>query len=279
MKKLENCPAPGKLNLFLHVVGRRADGYHLLQSAFRLIDLADTLSFSLREDGKLVRLDSLPGVPLETDLVMRAAKLLQRHTACPVGAEISLNKQLPLGGGLGGGSSDAATTLIALNRLWQTGLDRNALARLGLALGADVPFFIFGENAFVEGIGEKMQSLPLAPACYVVVHPSVSVPTHEIFSAKELTRDSEPIRIADFVTHELRNDLQPVAARHYPAVERALAWLGQYGPARMTGSGACVFTEVENWQQAQVIAAQCPPEWRAWAANGLDRHPLHDWLS
>jgi 4-diphosphocytidyl-2-C-methyl-D-erythritol kinase len=278
LTRLDDCPAPAKLNLFLHVVGRRADGYHLLQTAFRLLDWGDRLSFAVREDGRVVRLNDIPGVPAAQDLVVRAAHLLQAETGCRRGADIAVIKQLPMGGGLGGGSSDAATTLIALNRLWHTGLDRDTLAALGLRLGADVPFFIFGQDAFAEGIGERLQALVLPPAWYVIVAPPVSIPTVEIFSSRELTRDTEPIKISDFAASTTRNDLQAVACKRYPEVGAAIDWLAQYAPARMTGSGACVFAEVAGENDARKIVEACPAAWQAWKAASLSRHPLLDWV-
>ncbi|WP_018989177.1 4-(cytidine 5'-diphospho)-2-C-methyl-D-erythritol kinase [Aromatoleum toluclasticum] len=278
LTRLEHCPAPAKLNLFLHVVGRRADGYHLLQTAFRLLDWSDRLSFALREDGAVHRTTEVAGVPEEQDLVVRAGRLLQQASGCRLGADISIDKRLPMGGGLGGGSSDAATTLIALNRLWGTGLSRAALAKLGLQLGADVPFFIFGRDAFAEGVGEELQPLTLPPAWYVVVAPPVLVPTAEIFRAGELTRDTEPIRIMDFAASTTRNDLQAVACNRYPAVGAAIEWLAQFAPARMTGSGACVFAEVGGEMEANDIVNKCPAPMRAWKTKSLARHPLSDWL-
>ena len=273
-RTLGNCLAPAKLNLFLHVVGRRADGYHLLQSAFRLLDWGDRLSFSVRDDGLVRRLGEVSGVAEANDLVVRAARLLQASTGCTLGADITLTKHLPMGGGLGGGSSDAATTLLALNHLWGTGLGREQLQTLGLRLGADVPFFIFGRDAFVEGIGERLQPLTLPPRWYVVLSPQVSVPTAEIFSAQDLTRNTEPLKIADFATGTTRNDLQAVACRRYPEVAAAIDWLAQHAPARMTGSGACVFAQVGSADEAQRIVASCPPQWQAWPARSLAQHPL-----
>lgn len=278
MTRLERVPAPAKLNLFLHVTGRRADGYHLLQTAFRLIDRADLLDFSLRDDGCIRRTSPLPGIPEESDLCVRAARLLQDRSGCRLGADITLDKRLPSGGGLGGGSSDAATTLIALNRLWGTGLGRCELAELGLVLGADVPFFIFGEDAFAEGVGERFQPLALPDAWYVVVEPGVAVSTAEIFSAPELTRNSKPIRITDFAFGATRNDLQAAACVRHPEVRAAVEWLEQYAPARMTGSGACVFAEAGSEADAGAICQACPPQWKAWYARSLRRHPLHSWI-
>ncbi|NMG31636.1 4-(cytidine 5'-diphospho)-2-C-methyl-D-erythritol kinase [Aromatoleum evansii] len=278
LTRLERCPAPAKLNLFLHVVGRRADGYHLLQTAFRMLDWGDSLDFGLRADDAVRRTTEVAGVPAEQDLVVRAGRLLQQATGCRRGADISIDKRLPMGGGLGGGSSDAATTLIALNRLWGTGLSRAALAHLGLQLGADVPFFIFGRDAFAEGVGEELQPLTLPPAWYVVVAPPVLVPTAEIFRAEELTRNTEPIRITDFAASTTRNDLQRVACNRYPEVGAAIEWLAQFAPARMTGSGACVFAEVDSEMEANDIVQKCPAPMRAWKAKSLARHPLNDWL-
>ena len=278
LTRFVDCPAPAKLNLFLHVVGRRTDGYHLLQSAYRLLDWGDTLTFERRDDGLITRAAEIPGVPAERDLAVRAARMLQSETGCTWGVDIRLDKRLPTGGGLGGGSSDAATTLIALNRLWHTGLGRAHLAALGLRLGADVPFFIFGGDAFVEGVGEAMRPLELAPAWYVVVAPPVAVPTAEIFAAQELTRNSEPIKIMDFAESATRNDLQAVACSRYPEVATAIRWLSQFAPARMTGSGACVFAPVVSENDAERIAAACPAPMRAWKARSLARHPLRDWV-
>lgn len=267
-------PAPAKLNLFLHVLGRRADGYHLLQTAFRLIDLADTLQFEPREDGAVALARPLDGVPEAEDLTVRAARLLQAETGCARGVTIAVEKRIPLGGGLGGGSSDAATTLLALNELWGTGLSRAALARLGLALGADVPFFLFGRNAFGEGVGEVLTALALPPAWYVVVTPQVTVPTREIFAAPELTRDTKPLKITAFFPGLGRNDLEPVVRARFPEVGRALDWLGRFGDARMSGSGSSVFVECGSAERAGAIAAQVPGPWRAWPVRGLERHPL-----
>jgi 4-diphosphocytidyl-2-C-methyl-D-erythritol kinase len=276
------CPAPAKLNLFLHVTSRRPDGYHLLQTAFRMLDWGDSLSYHLRRDGQVCRHSELEGVPAEADLVMRAARILQAETGTRLGVDIQVEKRLPMGGGLGGGSSDAATTLIALNRLWGLGLSRARLQHLGLALGADVPFFVFGRSAFAEGVGEKLVPLSLSPAWYVVVSPQVMVPTAAIFAAEELTRNTPPIKIADFAASpgfdNTRNDLEPVARARFPAVGAVIDWLRVHARARMTGSGACVFVEVANEAMAREVVAACPSMWRAWWAKGLDVHPLRDWV-
>lgn len=273
-------PAPAKLNLFLHVVGRRADGYHLLQSAFALIDAADRLRFAVREDGAIRRVSELAGVPAESDLVVRAARLLQAETGTRRGADIEVEKNLPLGGGVGGGSSDAATTLLALNRLWGTGLDRAALRALGARLGADVPFFVFGRNAWVEGVGDRLTALDLPPAWYLVLVPPVAVPTAAVFAAPELTRDTEPLKMEDFSAHlapgRFRNDLETVVAAKYPPVREHLEWLAGQGGGRLTGSGACVFARFEDRASAEGALARLPGGMKGFVARGLEHHPLRD---
>ncbi len=277
--KTLTCPAPAKLNLFLHVVGRREDGYHLLQTLFRFIDLSDTLHFTLRKDGVVHRVNDVEGVPQEQDLCVRAARLLQQECGCKLGVGIMLEKCIPLGGGLGGGSSDAATTLLALNRLWQLGLSRERLMRIGLSLGADVPVFVFGENAFAEGVGEQLQAYPLPEAWYVVLFPPVHVATAQIFAHPELTRDTISLRIRGLSMEALRNDLQSVVCKLYPEVARHLAWLDRFAQARMTGSGACVFAEFASAGQAQAVLEQLPPDMRGIVARGLPHHPLRDFAT
>ena len=285
---LNNCPAPAKLNLFLHVNGRRDDGYHLLQTVFQLVDHGDTLHFSLRDDQQILRVTELPGVPQEQDLIIRAAKLLQaevlrRTGRLPRGVDIAIDKVLPMGGGLGGGSSDAATALMALNTLWQGGLSREELMALGLPLGADIPFFIFGENAFAEGVGEQMQAVGTPDCWYVVIEPGVQVPTAAIFCAEGLTRDTEAVTIADFSRHLAesnsangfgKNDLQQVACSLFKPVADAVEWLGAYGEARMTGSGACVFGAFSTEEEADEVLSNVPVVWSAWKAKALSHHPL-----
>lgn len=271
------CPAPAKLNLFLHVTGRRADGYHSLQTLFRFIDLNDTLHFSLRTDAAVHRSNEVAGVPESHDLCVRAAHLLQQETGCLLGVDIAIEKRIPMGGGLGGGSSDAATTLIALNRLWSLGLSRERLMSIGLRLGADVPVFIFGDNAFAEGVGEKLQAYALPEAWYVVLFPPVHVPTAEIFSHPQLTRDSDSIIMRALSTQSLRNDLQSVVCQLYPEVTICLEELGRFGKAMMTGSGACVFAEFESRGAAEAVLLQLPQ--RGIVVQGLLRHPLQDWVS
>ena len=272
------CPAPAKLNLFLHVIGRRSDGYHELQTLFRFIDLCDTLHFTLRDDGMVHRVNDIEGVPEDQDLCVRAAMLLQAETGCRLGADIEVEKRIPMGGGLGGGSSDAATTLIALNRLWSLGLTRSRLMQIGLRLGADVPVFVFGENAFAEGVGEKLQAYGLPFAWYVVLFPPVHVPTAQIFSHPELTRDSDSIIMRALSTQPLRNDLQAVVCSLYPEVADHVAELGRHGRAMMTGSGACVFAEFESEEKARAVLQQLPQSMKGVAVQGLSKHPLHDWV-
>ena len=267
-------PAPAKLNLFLHVVGRRADGYHFLQTVFRLIDLVDWIEFSPREDGAIRLAAPLPRVPEDTDLTVRAARLLQEAGAVRTGVTIRVAKCIPIGGGLGGGSSDAATTLIALAELWGTGLSRAALTRLAVRLGADVPFFLLGRNAFAEGIGEVLTPLDLDPAWYVVITPQVAVSTGEIFGSRELTRATKPLTMQAFFAGLGRNDLEPVVCRRFPQVARALEWLKGYGDARLSGSGSSVFAAYPTEAEARAVVARIPGEWRGVAVRGLDRHPL-----
>jgi len=268
-------PAPAKLNLFLHVTGRREDGYHQLQTVFQILDYGDELWFESREDGDIRPQYQMPGVDPQTDLIVRAARLLQRHGHCPQGADIYLDKRLPMGGGLGGGSSDAATTLVALNRIWQTGLTVDELAALGLELGADVPVFIHGRSAWAEGVGELLVPIELDEHWFLVIAPQITVSTAEIFSAPELIRDTPAITIRDFLgDHSVGNDLQAVVEERYPPVKQALDWLNGYAQARMTGSGACVFARFGSREQAQQVLEQLPREWQGFVARGVNRSPL-----
>ena len=267
-------PAPAKLNLMLRVTGRRADGYHLLQTVFRFIDFGDTLRFAPRADGVIARVNDVAGVPATEDMTLRAAGLLQQASGARLGVDITVEKRLPLGAGLGGGSSDAATTLIALNRLWEVDWPRARLQELALELGADVPVFVFGESAVAEGIGETLTALALAPAWYMVLIPPLSVATARAFQDPDLIRDSNPIKIPPFSAVAARNDLEPVVCRHYPEVSRHLAWLRQFGRARMTGSGACVFAEFDTAGEAHAVLRQLPVTMHGIVAQGLDRHPL-----
>ena len=271
-------PAPAKLNLFLHVVGRRADGYHLLQSAFTLIDLQDRLRFSVRDDGVIRRVNDVPGVPEDRDLIVRAAYLLQEATGSTHGADIEIDKRIPMGGGLGGGSSDAATVLVVLNRLWKTGFDAEALAEIGAGLGADVPFFIFGRSAWAEGMGDRLKPLEIARRWYVVLVPPVQVPTPVAYGAAELTRNTEPLKIEDFSAQppgpRFHNDLEPVVVARFPEVREHLAWLRKHADARMTGSGACVFAAFDDREGAQRVIDALPGTMKGFIAQGLHRHPL-----
>ena len=268
-------PAPAKLNLFLHVVGRRPDGYHLLQTVFRFIDRADSLRFEPRDDGNIVLATPIPGVPADSDLTVRAARLLQQATGCRQGATIHLDKQLPMGGGLGGGSSDAATVLLALNHLWQTGLDRQQLEKLGLTLGADVPVFVHGRNTFAEGIGEAFTDVALPAESYLVLQPDAHVPTAAIFGAPDLKRDTPAIRPGDWLPGTGHNDLEAIACARFPAVADALAWLKTQAPqAMMTGSGACVFAAFPQRSAAEAALAGLPAGLSGWVADGLPEHPL-----
>jgi len=268
-------PAPAKLNLFLHVTGQRADGYHELQTAFQFLDVGDVLWFEVTSGGGVELECGLPGIPAGQNLIIRAARFLADHTGCRQGARIGVDKRLPVGGGLGGGSSDAATTLVALNALWGLGLGVDELAELGLQLGADVPVFVHGAAAWAEGVGEKLTRLPrLAEPWYLVVHPAVSVSTIEIFSDSQLTRNAHPIKIPAFLAGAGVNCLEPVVVRRYPEVGKALNWLSKNRPARMTGSGACVFAPCKDRHQAESILKQLPVPWTGFVARGCNRSPL-----
>lgn len=278
MKTDNGWPAPAKLNLFLHVLGRRADGYHELQTGYQFLDWGDRLHFVLDDDTAITRV-GWREVPPDQDLVVRAAAVLRERAGIGAGATIHLTKSLPVGGGLGGGSSDAATTLVALNRLWDAGLGTHDLCALGLELGADVPVFIRGRAALAEGVGERLQAVDWPEAWYLVVDPGVSVSTRTVFELPELTRNSAPTTIAGLLAHGGRNDCEPVVRRRYPEVGRALDWLGEHGPARMTGTGGCLFASFETRERAENVCRKVPAPWRAWVARGLNRSPLLDRLA
>lgn len=270
--------APAKLNLMLRVLGRRSDGYHLLQTVFRFIDYGDELRFRVRDDGVIARVNDVPGVLAVNDLCVRAAQALKQASGSALGADILLDKRLPLGGGLGGGSSDAATTLLALNDLWNAGLSRQQLIDLAVKLGADVPVFVFGENALAEGIGEQLLALNLPPAWYVVLCPPVMVSTATVFSHPQLKRDSQKVTIQGFtdaMSEGAVNDLQALVVGQYPEVARHLDWLSRYGKALMTGSGACVFAAFDAEAAARRVLAKLPANMRGFVASGLQRHPLY----
>jgi 4-diphosphocytidyl-2-C-methyl-D-erythritol kinase len=268
-------PAPAKLNLFLHVTGRRADGYHTLQTMFRFVDICDEVGFRLREDDGIHRLAPIAGIDEDQDLTLRAARLLQLTSGCRLGVDIDIDKRLPMGGGLGGGSSDAATTLMVLNKMWSLGLSRNRLQQIALQLGADVPVFVFGRSAFGEGVGERLQAIELDPAWYLILVPQVTVSTAEIFAARELTRNTKAIRIAAFSAGQGHNDLQPVACKRFPEIARHLNWLGKSGKAAMTGSGACVFSAFDSELEARSVFDRLPADMKGFVARGLNRHPLY----
>jgi len=271
--------APAKLNLFLHVVGRRSDGYHLLQTVFRFIDFSDQVKLTIRDDGKIQLNTPILGVPAEKNLCIQAAQLLQKESGTSLGVEIFLEKFIPMGGGLGGGSSDAATTLLALNRLWDLNWSKERLMGLGLNLGADVPVFIFGENAFAEGVGEKLKPIKLLPAWYLVLTPPVHVSTADIFASKELTRNTIPVRISAFSVGLGHNDLESVVCLAYPEIARHLEWLRQLDRTTMvamTGSGACVFAEFITESAARMAFASVPIDMNGFVVQGLDRHPMQD---
>ena len=271
-------PAPAKLNLFLHVTGRRPDGYHELQTLFQLIDLSDTVSLTVRDDGRIERPSGPVGVDPDSDLTVRAARSLQAATGCRAGASIRILKRIPMGGGLGGGSSDAATVLLALNHLWRCGLSIDELARLGLPLGADVPVFVRGFSAWAEGVGEKLVPVELPERWYVVIHPGVSVPTKDVFQSPELTRNTPLITIrAAFGPADVtatRNDCEPVVRARYAEVADALDWLWKSAPARLTGTGSCIFAAFESAIEAERVAARTPDRWRAFVARGMNVSPV-----
>ena len=277
-------PAPAKLNLFLHVTGQRVDGYHTLQTLFRFVGLYDMLRFVPRSDDRVVLANPIPGVAPETDLTVRAAEALRRAAGIRDGVTIHLLKRLPMGGGLGGGSSDAATVLLALNYLWRLGASQAELQALALPLGADVPIFVFGQSAFAEGVGEALSPVALPPAWYLILHPGVAVPTARIFTAPDLTRDTPPIEACAWADAMVRgvgaNDLEAVAVALYPEVGMALDWLRAQpettGRIRMTGSGACVFAVFDDEQTAQAVQQRLPAAWQGWVCAGLDQHPLHE---
>ena len=271
----EAWPAPAKLNLFLHITGRRPDGYHELQTVFQFLDFGDELRFRVMPGGVIVRSKSLPGVPADQDLTVRAARALQQRAGLPLGCEISVEKRIPMGGGLGGGSSDAATTLVALNRLWKMNRTVGELAAIGLTLGADVPVFVRGYAAWAEGIGELLKPVTPAENWYLVVSPACSVDTRAMYSVPDLQRATPRVTWEDFAAGLTHNDFEPVVCRRYPEVAAALAWAAQFGRARMSGSGASVFVDFPTREAADRARALVPPVWPALVARGLNRSPLH----
>jgi 4-diphosphocytidyl-2-C-methyl-D-erythritol kinase len=269
-------PAPAKLNLFLHVTGRRRDGYHELQTVFQFVDLCDRLYIGPRGDGQIRRVGELPGVGEDQDLALRAARTIQRASGCDLGADIRIDKRIPLGAGLGGGSSNAATVLVALNRLWNLGLTTDELAALGLGLGADVPVFVRGHAAWAEGVGERLQRVELAEPWFLIVVPPVAVSTAEIFNAPELVRDCAPITLDDFSAGRARNVCEAATVARYPQVGEALAWLRRHGEAAMSGTGAAVYQLHASREHAEAIAASAPAQWTVLVVRGRNRSPLRD---
>jgi len=272
-------PAPAKLNLFLHITGRRADGYHNLQTLFQFVDYGDTLHFSCRDDGQINLHTELPGVAPEDNLIVKAAKRLQTATGTSLGADITLEKRLPMGGGIGGGSSDAATTLVGLNRLWESNLSDDQLAAIGIALGADVPVFVHGKAAWAEGVGERLTPVELEEPWYLVVIPPYSVSTAEIFSDQRLTRDTSPITLAAFREVGGRNDCLPVVAARYPEIRNTLILLNNYCEAKMTGTGSCLFGAFPNEREADKVRARLPATLRSFVAKGCNVSPLHQLIN
>lgn len=268
--------SPAKINLFLHITGQRKDGYHLLQTAFQFLDYGDTLQFEITNQSDIYLLTPLEGVDNDDNLIVRAAKKLQAIANVPQGVKISIDKRLPMGGGLGGGSSNAATTLVALNQLWKCHLPREVLAGIGLELGADVPVFIAGHASWAEGVGEKLTVISPPEPWYVVVMPDCHVSTAKIFSSPELTRDCEPITISRFLSGQGRNIFEDVVKKNYPSVAAAYDWLAQYAEPKMTGTGACLFAAFENQQQAQQLLAKLPEVWQGFVAKGCNQSPLYN---
>jgi 4-diphosphocytidyl-2-C-methyl-D-erythritol kinase len=271
-------PAPAKLNLFLHVTGRRPDGYHELQTVFQLIELCDTIAISVRADGRIERPDGPARVDPESDLTVRAARALQAATGSRLGATLRVRKRIPMGGGLGGGSSDAASVLLGLNELWGCRMPVDELARLGLPLGADVPVFVRGSSAWGQGVGEDLQPLELPESWYVVIHPRVAVGTRDVFQSPELTRNSPVITIRAFFQSGGRNDCEPVVRARFPEVADALDWLGRFAPARLTGTGSCIFAPCATAIDAERLAARVPDRWTSYVARGLNVSPVHELL-
>lgn len=267
-------PAPAKLNLMLHITGQREDGYHLLQTVFQFIDFNDSLDFSIRDDGVISRQSNWEGVAEEDDLVVRAAKALQQESDCQLGADIKLEKRLPAGGGLGGGSSDAATTLVALNHLWKIDLSVDQLVEFGVKLGADIPVFIRGKAAWAEGIGEKLEPIEPRELWYLIVRPDCHVSTMEVFHSSDLTRNTPAIRIRDFLKDGGFNDCESVVKNSHPQVAEALNWLNQFAISRMTGTGSCVFAGFDKLQQAKSVYEKLPQGWEGFIAKGLNNSPL-----
>lgn len=272
-------PAPAKLNLFLHVTGRRADGYHELQTLFQLVDLADTIDIEVTAEPTIERTSGPADVAPADDLVVRAARVLQAECGVRRGARLAVRKRIPIGGGLGGGSSDAATVLLALNAMWKISADRDKLLHIGRSIGADVPVFIAGQSAWAEGTGERLTPVQLPEKWFVIIHPRVHVPTAQVFQAAELTRNSALITIRAFFESGGRNDCEPVVRERFPAVADALDWLAQHAAARLTGTGSCVFAAFDRAIDAERVATRVPDEWTGFVARGLNESPVHAMLA
>jgi 4-diphosphocytidyl-2-C-methyl-D-erythritol kinase len=266
--------SPAKLNLMLHITGRRDDGYHLLQTVIQFIDLNDQMNFNLISGRSIRRVNSQTPVIEDEDLAIRAARLLQKQYRVEMGVEISIDKRIPIGGGLGGGSSNAATTLLALNRLWGLDLSRSELAGIGLTLGADVPVFVMGHAAWAEGIGEQFSQIELPELCYVIIDPGVTVSTAEIFNSEELTRDCDAITIRAFLSGSGINVCETVVCQLYPEIQQAIDWLSQFSPARMTGTGACVFAAFDSLEQAEGVKSRAPKHWNTFVAKAMNKNPV-----
>jgi 4-diphosphocytidyl-2-C-methyl-D-erythritol kinase len=271
-------PAPAKLNLMLRITGQRDDGYHLLQTVFQFIELCDWITYRPVKDGKITLLSPISGVPEEDDLTIRAANILRRETGCQEGVSIEVEKNLPMGGGLGGGSSDAATTLVVLNKLWKLNISKKRLMQLGLELGADVPIFVYGKASWAEGVGEKIEEIDLPEKWIVVIKPECHVDTKEIFSTRDLTRNSKSIRMADFLAGQHQNDCLDVVSKLYQPVENALEDLARFSNARLTGTGACVFAEFDSEELAREAWSALNTKWQIYLTRGLNKSPLFDVL-
>lgn len=272
-------PSPAKLNLFLHITGRNPKGYHLLQTLFQLVDIGDELAFEITDDGKISLQTALSGVEEKDNLIFKAAQKLQQFSGCKLGCKIWLKKKLPMGGGIGGGSSNAATTLVALNALWNTKLNEAELAQIGLTLGADVPIFIHGKTAFAEGVGEQITSTTLAEKTYLIVFPNCHVSTAEIFAADDLPRNSAKIQWQDYNFAETRNDCQKIVCDRYPKVANLLRQLLEYAPSRMTGTGACLFSVFDSFDEAEQVKRSLPEDCQAFVAKGINTSPLYEYLT
>jgi 4-diphosphocytidyl-2-C-methyl-D-erythritol kinase len=272
-------PAPAKINLFLHIIGQRPDGYHLLQTAFQFIELADEIDFTILDSGKVKRSSVLEGVAVTDDLVIKAAHALKEKTGCKLGVDIKVHKKIPIGGGLGGGSSDAATTLVALNELWGCRLPSEELVTMGLSLGADVPIFIHSQASWAEGIGEDLMPIEPEESIYLVIHPGCSVVTAKVFSADDLTRNTTTITIRDFLERGGINDCETVVRKQYKEVKNAMDWLARFAHARLTGTGACIFASFSDFQEASVVKDQLPDKWQGYIVKGMNSSPLLERLA